>query len=65
MKKTEIKNMSLSELKESLSNSKKSYRNLKLTHSVSPLENPSEIKLIRRSIARLKTEIKSKSESNA
>ena len=62
MKKTEIKNMSLSELQEALQNSKKNYRNLKLTHSVSPLENPSEIKLLRRSIARIKTEINLKSE---
>jgi len=61
MKKTEIKKMSLSELNEALVNSKKKYRNLKLTHSVSPLENPSEIKLVRRSIARMKTEIKLKS----
>lgn len=62
MKKTEIKKMSLSELNEALLNSKKNYRNLKLTHSVSPLENPSEIKLVRRSIARIKTEISLKSE---
>ncbi len=61
MKKTEIKKMSLTELNEALENSKKNYRNLKLTHSVSPLENPSEIKLVRRSIARIKTEIKLKS----
>lgn len=61
MKKTEIKNMSLSELKEALENSRKNYRNLKLTHSVSPLENPTEIKFVRRSIARIKTEIKLKS----
>ena len=61
MKKTEIKKMSLTELNEALENSRKNYRNLKLTHSVSPLENPSEIKLVRRSIARIKTEIKLKS----
>ena len=61
MKKTEIKNMSLTELQEALENSKNKYRNLRLTHSVSPLENPTEIKLIRRSIARIKTEIKLKS----
>lgn len=61
MKKSEIKNMSLTELKESLLKTKKSYRNLKLTHSVSPLENPSEIKIVRRSIARINTEITLKS----
>lgn len=61
MKKSEIKNMSLTELKEALLKTKKSYRNLKLTHSVSPLENPSEIKIVRRSIARINTEITLKS----
>lgn len=61
MKKSEIKNMSLTDLKEALLKTKKSYRNLKLTHSVSPLENPSEIKIVRRSIARINTEITLKS----
>jgi len=61
MKKSEIKNKSLTELKEALANEQQNYRNLKLTHSVSPLENPSEIKSLRRSIARIKTEITLKS----
>lgn len=64
MKKSEVKKASLSELKESLSNTEKSYRNLKITHAVTPLENPSELKSVRRSIARIKTEIKLKSGSN-
>ena len=61
MKKSEIKNMSLTELKEALLKAKDNYKKLKLTHSVSPLENPSEIKTVRRSIARIKTEITLKS----
>jgi len=61
MKKSEIKNMSLTELKEALLKAKNDYKKLKLTHSVSPLENPSEIKMVRRSIARIKTEITLKS----
>lgn len=61
MKKSEIKNMSLTELKEALLKTKNDYKKLKLTHSVSPLENPSEIKMVRRSIARIKTEITLKS----
>ena len=64
MKKSEIKKASLTDLRESLLNTEKSYRNLKVTHAVTPLENPSEIKSVRRTIARIKTEIKLKSDSN-
>jgi len=31
------------------------YNQMKLNHSISPLENPSEIKMTRRNIARMKT----------
>ena len=31
---------------------------LKLTHAISPLENPSQLKLMRKDIARMKTELR-------
>jgi large subunit ribosomal protein L29 len=31
---------------------------MKLNHAITPLENPSQIKLVRRDIARMKTELR-------
>ncbi|MFT3747194.1 MAG: 50S ribosomal protein L29 [Agriterribacter sp.] len=38
-------------------------KKLKFAHSTSPLENPMSIQLLRRDIARLKTELKKKAKS--
>ena len=38
-------------------------KKLQFAHSTSPLENPMSIKLLRRDIARLKTELKKKAKS--
>ena len=55
MKQSEILKLSNEELSERLGESKKSYSELKMTHAVSPLENPLQIKTARRLVARLKT----------
>jgi len=57
MKQEEIKNLSESDLLEEIEKNTASYSNLKMTHAVSPLENPSQLKETRRTIARLKTEL--------
>ena len=57
MKQSEILKLSNEELSESLGESKKSYRELKMTHSVSPLENPIQLRTLRRTVARIATEI--------
>lgn len=57
MKQEEIKNLSESDLLEEIEKNTTSYSNLKMTHAVSPLENPSQLKETRRTIARLKTEL--------
>jgi len=57
MKQSEIKNLSAAELQEKLSQTKKAYANLKLAHAISPIENPLQIRTVRRSIARLVTEL--------
>ena len=57
MKMSEIKNMETAELNERLLDLKNKYASLKLTHAVTPLTNPMEIKKIRRTIARIKTEL--------
>ena len=57
MKQSEIKKLSTAELQEKLSEMKKSFSDLKMTHAISPLENPIQLRLIRRSVARLATEL--------
>ena len=57
MKMTELKALADKDLREKLENAVEAYNQLKLHHSVSPLENPSQIKIARRDIARLKTEL--------
>ncbi len=57
MKQSEIKNLSVAELQEELAKSRKAYADLKMAHAVSPLENPIQIRSVRRSIARVATEL--------
>ena len=57
MKQSEIKELSVAELQEKLSESKKSYSDLKMAHAVSPLENPIQLRTERRKVARLATEL--------
>ena len=57
MKQSEIKELSTAELQERLGETQKSYTDLKMAHAVSPLENPIQLRKIRRTIARLATEL--------
>ena len=57
MKQKEIKILSDDELKDKLNSIIVNLYNIKSTHAVSPLENPLEIRNLKRTIARLKTEI--------
>ncbi len=57
MKQSEIKNLSVAELQERLSLTKKTYNDLKMAHSLSPIENPLQIRGVRKTVARLSTEI--------
>ena len=62
MKISEIKNMTPDELNEKLADSLKELRQLKFNHSVQSIENPLQIKVLRRQIARMKTIINEKKE---
>ncbi|MBR99419.1 MAG: 50S ribosomal protein L29 [Flavobacteriaceae bacterium] len=62
MKKTEIKILTLEDLKDKLQELEQKLLDLKMNHAVSPIENPLSIKLTRRTIARIKTEISIKKE---
>ena len=58
MKMTELKDLDVKELTEKLENAQAQLNQMKLNHSISPLENPSQIKAVRRDIARKKTELR-------
>ena len=57
MKQSEIKILSDDELVDKLQSLIKSQEDIKLTHVVSPIENPLVIRKNRRTIARMKTEL--------
>jgi len=57
MKQSEIKEASTADLQEKLADSRKSYSDLKMAHTISPLENPIQLKAHRRTIARIATEL--------
>jgi|TARA_B100000886_G_scaffold87392_1_gene57436 large subunit ribosomal protein L29 len=63
MKQTEIKKLSKQDLGDKLVEYKKKLLELKMSHAVSPIENPSQIRNTRRIIARIKTAITNKNES--
>lgn len=58
MKQEDIKNLSLDDLNENLAEQTELVAKLKMNHSVSPLENPKQIASVRKTIARLKTELR-------
>lgn len=58
MKIAEIKNIETKELVEKLEAAVDALNKKKINHNVTPFENPSEIKVARRDIARMKTELR-------
>jgi large subunit ribosomal protein L29 len=58
MKTREIKELSVKELNERLDNDKAILVRLKLNHAISPLDNPSQIRDVRKGIARIATELR-------
>ena len=60
MKKEEIKELSSPELRAQREASEKAYRELKVAHAISPIDNPSKITKDRREIARMKTVLRLK-----
>ncbi len=57
MKQKEIDQLSIEDMNDKLEEFRKKLKDLKMTHSVSPLENPIQIRNIRRTISRLLTAI--------
>ncbi len=60
MKNAEIKNLSAGDIQNKLAEAKAEYTKLKLAHKISPVENPIQIRDLRKTIARLNTELTNK-----
>ena len=60
MKIAEIRELSTAELKERVEADVTRYAQMKLNHAISPLENPEMLKQLRRDIARMKGELRSR-----
>jgi large subunit ribosomal protein L29 len=60
MKSTEIKDLSVNELREKIISEKETLRKMKFAHQVSAIENPMKIRETRKLIARLNTELSAK-----
>lgn len=60
MKKADIKNLSKEDLQNQLADAKANYSKLKLAHRISPVENPIQIRDLRKTIARINTELTNK-----
>jgi large subunit ribosomal protein L29 len=55
-----IKDLNLTDLKSKIQEDQLRLKKLEFAHAISPLENPMNIRGLRRDIARLKTELKKK-----
>ena len=60
MKINEIREMTTAELAERLETQVANYTTMKFNHTISPLEDNSQIKKARRDIARMKSELRSR-----
>ena len=58
MKIAEIREIATNELAERIQTEEANYTQMVLNHSISPLDNPAQIKQLRRTIARMKTELR-------
>ena len=63
MKNSEIKSLSLAELKDKIVAEREALRKLQFAHKISSIENPMRISQSRKLIARLNTELKVKESS--
>ena len=57
MKKADIKNLSAGDVENKLTELRADFYKMKLSHSISPIENPIQIRDMRKTIARLETEL--------
>ena len=55
-----LKDLNVTDLKAKISEDQLRLKKLEFAHAISPLENPMNIRALRRDIARIKTELKKK-----
>lgn len=60
MRNEEIRALSLEELQERLATEQETLRKMQFAHAISPLENPMQIREVRKTVARINTEINAK-----
>ena len=60
MKNSEIKALTLAELKEKIASEKEALRKIQFAHKISSIENPMRINQTRKLVAKLSTELKAK-----
>ena len=58
MKTREIKELNNKEIQERIDAANEQLDRLRMNHAISPLDNPLQIKVVRRTIARLATELR-------
>lgn len=64
MKNSEIKALSVAELKEKIASEKEALRKIQFAHQIASVENPMKIKANRKLVARLSTELRAKELTN-
>lgn len=64
MKNADIKALSAEEIREKIKLEEENLQKLKFAHAISPVENPMRIRVTRKLIARLKTELGTKEKAN-
>ena len=57
MKQSEVKELSIADLNEKHGAFQKNYTDLKMAHAITPLENPLQLRGLRRTVARIATEL--------
>lgn len=60
MENSDIKNLKDNELVEKVAAEKENLQRLNFAHAISPLESPMQLKIVKKTIARLNTEIRSR-----
>ena len=64
MKTREIKELNNKEIQERMEAENEQLDRLRMNHAISPLDNPLQIKVVRRTIARLATELRQREINN-
>lgn len=65
MKNSEIRALTIDEIKQKIEGESESLQKLQFAHEVSPIENPMKIREAKKLIARLKTALRAKELENA